>query len=193
MEPALAADQYIFDLSTAYGPFTGLYEWIGEMYGTKVLTADIAFPVTGPESFLAPVRAVLQANSSTLNIRIAVISHISAYPSVVLPVKELVELFHDFKIPVAVDGAHALGNIPIDLSAMGDPDYYLANAHKWLFAPKSACMLYVRSDHQLLHVPAPWSSTLQRRRTSWIASCGQALATAPPTAPLPTLFASGSS
>ena len=153
MEPPLGPDQYIFDLSTAYGPFAGLYEWIEARYGTKTITADIVFPVLDKDSFLRPVRSMLLNN--TLNIRVAVISHISAYPSVILPVNELTELFHEYSIPVVVDGAHALGNIKIDISAMSDVDYYFANTHKWLFSPKSAAMLYIRHDHQLLHVPAP--------------------------------------
>lgn len=155
LEPPLGPDQFIFDLSTEYAPFTGLYQWIGSRYGTQILTADIHFPVTGPESFLDPVRKVLEANASTLNIRIAVITHISAYPAVILPLEELVNLFHSYNIPVVIDGAHALGNIEIDLTKMGDPDYYFANAHKWLFSSKSAAMLYVRRDHQKEHIPAP--------------------------------------
>ena len=154
-EPPLSADEYILQLSTAYGPFTGLYEWLGIRQGVGLLTAPISWPVTGPESFVAPVAALLAANASTLNIRVAVISQISAYPAVLLPVKELVELLHSYNIPVVVDGAHALGNVPVDLVAMGDPEYALWNLHKWYFAPKSSCLMYVRRDRQLLHVPAP--------------------------------------
>lgn len=155
LEPPLSADEYIFDLSTAYAPFAALYEWIGARYGTQTLTANIVFPITGSESFLAPVRQTLAMNASSLNIRIAIISHISAYPAAILPVKELVELFHQYQIPVIVDGAHALGNIKIDLQNMGNPEYYFTNIHKWLYGPKSSCLLYVRSDRQLPYVPAP--------------------------------------
>ena len=88
----------------------------------NLLTVPIAWPLTGPESFLAPVAAALAANASALNIRVAVISQISAYPAVTLPVKQLVELFHSYGIPVVVDGAHALGNVQVDLQAMGDPE-----------------------------------------------------------------------
>ena len=48
----------------------------------------------------------------------------------VLPVRELVELFHSYGIPVVVDGAHAMGNIKVDLQAMGDPEYAFWNVHK---------------------------------------------------------------
>jgi selenocysteine lyase/cysteine desulfurase len=156
LEPPLSADEYILDLSTAYGPFVGLYEWLGARVGVGLLTVPVSWPVSGPESFTGPVAAFLAANASLYNIRIAVISHISAYPSVLLPVKELVALLHAHNIPVVVDGAHALGNIPFNVVAdMGDPEYYFANAHKWYFAPKSSCAMYVRRDRQLPHVPAP--------------------------------------
>ena len=154
-EPPLSADEWILELSTAYGPFTGLYEWLGIRQGVQLLTVPIAWPVTGPESFVAPVAAALAANASSLNIRVAVISQISAYPAVSLPVRALVELFHSYGIPVVIDGAHALGNVAIDLQQMGDPDYAFWNVHKWYFGPKSSALLYVRRDHQLLHVPAP--------------------------------------
>ena len=41
-----------------------------------------------------------------------------------------------------IDGAHALGQVPINLTDL-DPDYYYSNAHKWLLSPKGAAFLYV--------------------------------------------------
>jgi selenocysteine lyase/cysteine desulfurase len=155
LDPPLGPSDYILDLSIAYTPFKGLYQWLGSRYGIKVLEVPIQWPVTGPESFIKPITAALEANASTLNIRIAIISHISAYPAVILPVNQLVELFHRYNIPVIVDGAHALGNIEINIAEMSNVDYYFTNTHKWLYASKSSAILYVRHDHQHLYVPAP--------------------------------------
>ncbi len=155
LDPPLGPSDYILDLSIAYGPFKGLYQWLGSRYGIKVLEVPIQWPVTGPESFIKPITAALEANASTLNIRIAIISHVSAYPAVILPVNQLVELFHRYNIPVIVDGAHALGNIEINIADMSNVDYYFTNTHKWLYASKSSAILYVRHDHQHLYVPAP--------------------------------------
>ena len=155
LEPPLSADEYILDLSVEYAPFVGLYGWLGERLGVQTLTVPIAWPVTGAQSFLAPLQAVLAANASSLNIRVAVLPLISAYPAVTLPVRELVEALHARGIPVIIDGAHALGNIAVDLPALGDVDYAFFNMHKWFFASKSSALLFVRRDHQLAHVPAP--------------------------------------
>ena len=48
-----------------------------------------------------------------------------------MPIGRLTELFHSYGIPIIVDGAHALGNIPLDL---GDPTGELANVDFWFGA-----------------------------------------------------------
>lgn len=54
---------------------------------------------------------------------------IESTPATVLPIAELISVAHSYGIPVLIDGAHALGNVEIDIQAL-DADYYLSNAHK---------------------------------------------------------------
>jgi len=44
-----------------------------------------------------------------------------------------------------VDGAHAVGMIPINVKDMGC-DFYIYSPHKWLLAPKGIGLLYVRDE-----------------------------------------------
>ena len=55
-----------------------------------------------------------------------------------MPVEEIVKLCHSKGVPVLIDGAHALGSLPLNLTGL-EADYYVANAHKWLACPKVLC------------------------------------------------------
>jgi len=51
-----------------------------------------------------------------------------------------------------VDGAHAIGNIEIDMQDI-DADFYTSNLHKWLCVPKSCAFLWAKRDKQFLLAP----------------------------------------
>jgi len=50
-------------------------------------------------------------------------------------------------ILVAIDGAHAIGHVPVNLNEIGC-DFYCSNNHKWLFAPKGSAFFFVKKQHQ---------------------------------------------
>lgn len=70
----------------------------------------------------------------------------------ILPVNELCDLCNRRGIAVVIDGAHALGQVEIDLKRM-NPGFYTSNAHKWLCAPKGSAFLYVSKKYQPMARP----------------------------------------
>ncbi len=74
-------------------------------------------------------------------VKLAVLDHITSPSALVLPLERVIPDLRKNGTLVLVDGAHAIGQIPLNLKVLR-PDWYVSNAHKWLFAPKGCAFLY---------------------------------------------------
>jgi len=77
--------------------------------------------------------------------RVIFCSHITTVTGVVLPAKELCALARSKGILSAVDGAHVIGMMRLNIPEIGC-DLYSSSPHKWLMAPKGTGFLYVRDE-----------------------------------------------
>ena len=77
--------------------------------------------------------------------RVLFFSHITTVTGVVLPAKELCALARSKGVLSAVDGAHVVGMMQVNLHELGC-DLYSSSPHKWLQAPKGSGFLYVRDE-----------------------------------------------
>ena len=133
--------------STAYGMVKHTAQWLMETRGIRIIEIPVILPIVDDEfSYCEPLRSTLNGLTPTekAKVRIVTFSHLSSVPAFLEPIKLLTNIVKDSNPNslVLVDGAHALGQIPIDIPSLGPIDYYLSNAHKWLYAPKGSCFLW---------------------------------------------------
>jgi len=88
----------------------------------------------------------------TSKTKIIFISHITSPTSLTMPVQMICQRAHQADILTLIDGAHAPGQIALDLASL-KADFYVGNCHKWMLSPKGAGFLYARPEVQNLIEP----------------------------------------
>ncbi|ORX62153.1 PLP-dependent transferase [Hesseltinella vesiculosa] len=136
--------------STAYNAVERTLAYVEDKYKVKLITVELNYPMSN-DAILAKLEATLQANPGP--IKLAVMDAITSVPGVVFPYERVCALLRERGILSLVDGAHAIGQIPVNLRET-DPDFFVTNCHKWLFTPRGAAILYVRRDQQYTIHPA---------------------------------------
>ena len=129
-------------LSHAYGAVHNAIRYVAASSGAQIVQASVPFPQPTEASLLAAVVATI-----TPGTRLAVIDHITSASAIVLPAQRIVAACHAAGVPVLIDGAHAPGQIDLDLAAIG-ADWYVGNCHKWLCAPKGCAFLHAKPARQ---------------------------------------------
>ncbi|MEN9202054.1 MAG: aminotransferase class V-fold PLP-dependent enzyme [Thermostichus sp. DG_1_6_bins_120] len=125
-----------------YGAVRQAIQFVSARSGSLAVEAQIPFPIEGPEQIVTAFAAIL-----TPQTRLAVLDHITSPTALIYPLPELISLCRERGIPVLVDGAHAPGILPLELESLG-ADWYVGNAHKWMFAPKGCAFLWVAPHQQ---------------------------------------------
>jgi isopenicillin-N epimerase len=126
----------------AYGACVNTIRWYAERHRLKVNCAEIPFPISEPGEI---THAFLKA--LTPRTKLVLVDHITSPTGIIFPVKEITNALHSKQIEVLIDGAHAPGQVALDLDELG-ADYYTGNCHKWICSPKGSAFLYVRKDRQ---------------------------------------------
>ena len=108
----------------------------------RVVRVPIPLPIRHPEEV---VEAVL--GGVTPRTRAALISHITSPSGLVFPIETIVRELDRLGVDTLVDAAHAPGQVPVDVAALGAA-YWTGNGHKWLCAPMGAGDLHDRADRR---------------------------------------------
>ena len=87
------------------------------------------------------------------------ISHVLFRSAYILDVKPIIEKAHSVGAAVILDGYHAAGIIPVDVTAL-NVDFYLGGVLKWMCGGPGGVFLYARPDYL---------KTVRPKLTGWMA------------------------
>lgn len=126
----------------AYNAVKNAMEYVAERDGARVVIAPVPFPIDSPEQIVGAVLAAV-----TPQTRLAVLDHVTSATALIFPIRQLTDELTQRGIDSLVDGAHAPGQVPLNVESVG-ATYYAANLHKWVCAPKGSGFLWVHRDRQ---------------------------------------------
>lgn len=144
---ALAPGDEVLGTDHEYGAVARTWRFVCGRSGARYVEAPIPLPLAAPDEVLAAIWARV-----TPRTRAIVVSHITSPTALILPVAAICRRAREDGILTVVDGAHAPGQLDLDLAALG-ADFYAGNCHKWLCAPKGAGFLYATPAAQALLSP----------------------------------------
>jgi isopenicillin-N epimerase len=137
-----------------------MWDFICHQTGAIYKQQTIDVPVTSPEEIVNQLfRAV------TPHTKVIFMSHITSPTSLTMPVRLVCQRASEVGILTIIDGAHAPGQISLDVSSL-QADFYVGNCHKWMLSPKGAGFLYARPEVQNMIEPLIVSWGYQSRLTS---------------------------
>lgn len=145
---SFAPGDEIIVTSHHYPPYHFFYKEFCARTGVKLVLAQIPFPLHDPQQAIAAVTDAAGART-----KLAIIDHITSQTALLLPIREIVAALKVRGVETLVDGAHGIGQVPLDMQEIGAA-YYTSNNHKWLSAPLESGFLYVRPDCQHNIIPA---------------------------------------
>lgn len=130
-----------------YGALDRTWRFVCGKRGATYINQPVPLPLESPEQVVEAVWAGVTSRT-----RVLFLSHITSPTALTFPVAELVRRAREAGTLTVIDGAHAPGQIPLDLDRLG-ADFYSGNLHKWMCSPPGSAFLHARRDVQHLLEP----------------------------------------
>ncbi len=130
-----------------YGACHKVWQFVCGKTGAVYRRQPVPLPVETAEAVVARFW-----QGVTERTRVIFLSHITSPTALRLPVEAICRRARTAGIWTVIDGAHAPGQIALDVPAVS-ADFYAGNLHKWALSPKGAGFLCVRPECQALMEP----------------------------------------
>ena len=143
----LAEGDEVLSTDHEYGACDRTWRFLSSERGFRYIQQPIMLPLRSEDEFIN-----LLWKGVTSKTKVIFLSHITSPTATIFPVAAVCERARQEGILTVVDGAHAPGQIPLDMESIG-ADFYGGNLHKWLCAPKGAGFLYAHPSVQHLLKP----------------------------------------
>jgi len=130
--------------SHTYGACAKTVDCTVKRAGADIMSIDIILPIRSDQQLVDQLVEVCKRHAG---IRLVIIDHISSPSAIVFPVEKIIRELHKLGVLVLVDGAHAPGQLELNLEKLG-ADFYTGNLHKWCFAPRGSAFLWVNKKHR---------------------------------------------
>ncbi len=143
----LAPGDEVLTSDHEYGACDRTWRFLCEKTGAAYRAVSVPLPLESAEEIVARFWAGVSERT-----RVIYLSHITSPTALTFPVSEICRRARAAGILTIIDGAHAVGQLPLALDALG-ADFYTSNCHKWLCAPKGSAFLYVRPERQAVVEP----------------------------------------
>lgn len=137
----------VLSTNIEYGSCDRTWNYYCKKAGAIYKRQPIRFPLESKDDFLQQFFSGL-----TDNTKLIFISHITSSTGLRLPVEEICKIAKEKGILTFIDGAHAPGQVPLDVQTL-DADMYTGACHKWMMTPKGCSFLYVKKELQHLFDP----------------------------------------
>ena len=120
----LGSDDEILTSDHEYGALDRTWKFLSKERGFKYIQQKIYLPLSTPQRFVDELW-----QGVTTRTRVIFLSHITSPTAILFPVAEVIRRAREQKILTIIDGAHAPGQIHLDLDSLG-ADFYGGNLHK---------------------------------------------------------------
>ena len=125
-----------------YGSLDRTWKYYSQLKKYHYKKVDIKIPYDNKETFIEKIK-----ESITSKTKIIYLSHITSSTGLIFPAKEICDIARQNNIISIIDGAHAPGQISIDITKI-NPDIYVGACHKWMCTPKGVSFLYAKQTIQ---------------------------------------------